>query len=91
MATLIETLIYLLSILGLIFTSISFIEIYNYRNSTDYNLFNKKNKKISRIQVTISMENVCEKEENKIIDTLLRGEYTNLQEVVDCVTIEKKN
>lgn len=91
MVTLIETFIYLLAIMGLIFTSISFIEMCNYKNYNCYKIFNKNREKDKRIEVVINMENIDEEEENDILDKLLNGEYNNLEEVVDCVRVEKDN
>lgn len=91
MQSLIETLIYLLAIMGIIFTSMSFIEIFNYRNYSSYRLFSKGREKNKKIEIIINMENIDEEEENEIIDILLKGDYTDLEDVVDCVIIEKDN
>ena len=89
MGNLIETLIYLLAIMGIILTSISFFEIFNYKNYPSYRLFNKNSMKNKRVEIVINIENMKEEEEEELIDTLLNGEYTNLEDIVDCVRIEK--
>lgn len=90
MQSLIETLIYLLAIMGIIFTSVSFIEIFNYRNYSTYRIFSKNGMKNKRVEIVINIENMDEEEEDDIIEMLLKGEYTNLEDVVDSVRIEKE-
>lgn len=91
MASLIETLIYLLAIMGIIFTSITFIEIFNYSNYSSYNLFCKKTKDDEkRVEVLVNMKNLTEEEEDELLDILLTGDYTDLEKVVDTVRVDKQ-
>lgn len=91
MASLIETLIYLLAIMGIIFTSITFIEIFNYSNYSSYNLFCKKTKDDEkRVEIIVNMKNLTEEEEDELLDILLTGDYTDLEKVVDTVRVNKQ-
>lgn len=91
MSSLIETLIYLLAIMGIIFTSITFIEIFNYSNYSSYNLFCKKNKDDEkRVEILVNMKNLTEEEEDELLDILLTGDYTDLEKVVDAVRVDKQ-
>lgn len=91
MASLIETLIYLLAIMGIIFTSITFIEIFNYSNYSSYNLFCKKTKDDEkRVEIIVNMKNLTEEEEYELLDILLTGDYTDLEKVVDTVRVDKQ-
>lgn len=89
MASLIETLIYLLAIMGIIFTSITFIEIFNYDNYSSYNLFCKKENNEKKVELLINMQNLTEEEEDELLDVLLKGDYTDLEKIVDTVRVEK--
>lgn len=92
MASLIETLIYLLAIMGIIFTSITFIEIFNYSNYSSYSLFSKKTKDDEkRVEILVNMKNLTEEEEDELLDILLTGDYTDLEKVVDTVRVEKQD
>lgn len=91
MASLIETLIYLLAIMGIIFTSITFIEIFNYSNYSSYNLFCKKTKDDEkRVEILVNMKNLTEEEEDELLDILLTGDYTDLEKLVDTVRVDKQ-
>ena len=91
MASLIETLIYLLAIMGIIFTSITFIEIFNYCNYSSYNLFCKRTKvDEKRVEILVNMKNLTEEEEDELLDILLTGDYTDLEKVVDTVRVDKQ-
>lgn len=89
MAGLIETLIYLLAIMGIIFTSITFIEIFNYNNYSSYKLFCKKENNEKKVEIIINMHNLTEDEEDELLDILLEGNYTDLEKIVDTVRVEK--
>lgn len=91
MSSLIETLIYLLAIMGIIFTSITFIEIFNYSNYFSYNLFCKRTKDDEkRVEILVNMKNLTEEEEDELLDILLTGDYTDLEKVVDVVRVDKQ-
>ena len=86
----VETLVYLLGIMGIIFTSIMFIEICNMKNYSTYKLFSNNPLKKKRAEITINFENFEEEEEEEIIDILLKGEYSDLEKVVDTVKIVRE-
>ena len=86
----IETLIYLLAIMGIIFTSMSFFEVFSNRYTQNYKIFSKNNMKNKKVEVIINLKNIDEKEEEEIVDVLINGEYNNLEDVVDAVKVQKE-
>ena len=91
MEYLIETLIYLLAILGIIFTSISFYEMFDlnkYINNT-YRIYSKDECGNKKVEVVIKMYGVDELEEEKIVKIL--KEDNNLKDVSNKIIIEKED
>ena len=86
----IETLIYLLAIMGIIFTSMSFFEVFSNRYTQNYKIFSKNNMKNKKVEVIINLKNIDEEEEEEIVDVLINGEYNNLEDVVDAVRVQKE-
>lgn len=88
MQTLIETIIYLLAVLGIILVSTSFYEMLRYSNilKSTYSLFSRQNKKV---EVTVKLFNVEEDEKKEIIDKIENGKYDNIKEVADSVNVEE--
>ncbi len=86
----IETLIYLLAIMGIIFTSMSFFEVFSNRYTQNYKIFSKNNMKNKKVEVIINLKNIDEEEEEEIVDVLINGEYNNLEDVVDAVKVQKE-
>ena len=94
MEYLIETLIYLLAILGIIFTSISFYEMFDlkkYINNT-YRIFSKNSiDKTKNVEVIIKLKGLDEIEEKELIDNINNNKSINLKEVSDNIIIEKED
>lgn len=94
MEYLIETLIYLLAILGIIFTAISFYEMFDlkkYINNT-YRIFSKNNiNKNKNIEIVIKLKGFDEIEEKELIDNINNNENINLKEISDNIIIEKED
>lgn len=93
MGYLIETLIYLLAIFGIIFTSISFYEMFDlkkYINNT-YRIFSKSSTNIDKkIEVIIKIKGLSELEEDKLIECISDNNGVNLKEISDNIIIEKE-
>lgn len=93
MEYLIETLIYLLAILGIIFTSISFYEMFDlkkYINNT-YRIFTKSNiNEDKNVEVIIKIKGLDESEEDKLIKCIKDNETINLKEISNKIIIEKE-
>lgn len=93
MGYLIETLIYLLAIFGIIFTSISFYEMFDlkkYINNT-YRIFSKSSTNIDKkIEVIIKIKGLSELEEDKLIECISDNKGVNLKEISDNIIIEKE-
>lgn len=94
MEYLIETLIYLLAILGIIFTSISFYEMFDlkkYINNT-YRIFSKNSiDKSKNVEVIIKLKGFDEIEEKELIDHIYNSESINLKEISDNIIIETED
>lgn len=92
MGYLIETLIYLLAIFGIIFTSISFYEMFDlkrYINNT-YRIFSKNSiNKDKDVEVIIKIKGLDEEEESKLIENI--NNNINLKEIADNIIIEKQD
>lgn len=93
MECLIETLIYLLAILGIIFTSISFYEMFDlkkYINNT-YRIFSKNNfNKDKDVEVVIRIKGLNDLEEKKLINHIKSNKTINLKEISNKIIIEKQ-
>ena len=93
MEYLIETLIYLLAILGIIFTSISFYEMFDlkkYINNT-YRIFSKNNfNKDKDVEVVIRIKGLNDLEEKKLINHIKSNKTINLKEISNKIIIEKQ-
>lgn len=91
MHSLLETLIYLFAIMGIIFTTVSFFEIFNYKNicQNSYRIFTKNSMKDKRVEIVINIENLNQEEEEKLLDIMLTGDYTNIKDIADSVKIER--
>ena len=91
MEYIIETLIYLLAILGIIFTSISFYEMFDlnrYINNT-YRIFSKNADENKKVEVIIKIYGFEESEEEDIVKKVKENE--SLKEVADKIIIEKED
>ena len=91
MSCLAETLIYLLAVLGIIFTSMTFFEMFFYNgiNNKSYRIFTKNKVGKKKIEVIIKLNNVSDKTEENITKLIKNNELINLREISDVITIEK--
>lgn len=91
MSCLAETLIYLLAVLGIIFTSMTFFEMffYNGTNNKSYRIFSKNKVGKEKIEVIIKLDNVSDKTEENITKLIKNNELINLREISDVIAIEK--
>lgn len=88
----IETMIYLLAILGLILTSISFCEMFNkekYENNI-HRIYKSNKNKDGKVIVTIKLDNISEEIEDKILDKIKNENSFEILEYVDDIYIEIK-
>ena len=91
MEYIIETLIYLLAILGIIFTSISFYEMFDlnrYINNT-YRIFSKDDDENNKIEIIVKISGLNELEEENLVKKI-KGD-NNLKELANKIIIEKEN
>ncbi len=88
----IETMIYLLAIVGLLLTTISFCEMFNmekYENNI-YRIYTSKKNKDGKVEVTIQLDNISEDIENKILEKIKSEDSLDILEYVDNIYIETK-
>lgn len=88
MENLAQVLIYIIAIMGIIFTTLSFSEIYNYRRIS-YSIFKKKSGPSKNVEIVVKLDGLSKEEEDKILDKLINGKYSNIEEIADSVNIEK--
>lgn len=87
----IQTIIYLLAVLGIIFTTMSFFEAYIYKNISDntYKFSRKNYMKNKHVEIIININGFNEKDEIDIIDKIKNGKYENIEDIVDVFKIIK--
>jgi hypothetical protein len=90
MEYLIEVLIYLFAIFGIIFTSISFYEMYDFNKYIDhsYRIFSKRSKNKKNVEIIVRIQGYDEISENKLIEDL-KKDNVNLKEISNSIVIEK--
>lgn len=104
MQCLLDSIIYLLAILGIIFTTITFFEMFIQKRiiNNSYRIFSKniennnKEKDINninynnkKIDVVIHIENLDKKEEKDLVRSILENENINLKNIATTITIQK--
>lgn len=93
MEYLIEILIYLMAIFGIIFTSISFYEMFDlkkYINNT-YRIFTKNDiDEDKNVEILIKIKGLDEFEEDKLIEYIKNNEKINIKEISNKIIIEKE-
>lgn len=88
----IETMIYLLAIVGLLLTTISFCEMFNrekYENNI-HRIYTSNKNKDGKVEVTIQLDNISEDIENKILEKIKSEDSLDILEYVDNIYIETK-
>ena len=88
-----DSIIYLLAIMGIIFTTITFLEVFVQKNviNNRYQIFSKNYNKNSnkKIEVVIHIENLNEIEEEKLIKEIKEKNENNLKEIATSILIQK--
>ena len=89
MQYLIETLIYLLAILGIIFTCISFYEMFDINKyiTNTYRIYSRKNKGEKRVKVIVKIKGFDEIEEDELKNKI--NNDNKLKEISNDIIIEK--
>ena len=93
MQNLIEVIIYLFAVMGLIFTSLTFFEVYNCKDGkeSEFILCNKKSIKDKSVQIVIEIRNLTKFEENAILEKIEKGEYENIKDIADGIEVIRYN
>lgn len=91
MQSLVETLIYLLAVMGIIFTTMTLFEMFTYNKiiNKSYRIFNRKSKEPSRIEVVFRVKNMEEEEEKELEKEIKEKDEIKLKEIANTIIIEK--
>lgn len=92
MNTFVETLIYLFAIMGIILTTMSFFDMFNYKDlaNNSYKLFGKNSMKPKRVDIVITIQGYNEEESEQLVDKILDGNYDRIEDIVSTVDVIKK-
>lgn len=84
----VETIIYLVAIMGIIFSTMSIFEICLYKKpcKNTYKLYKLKNDK-KRISMMLKFENIEKEEKEEILNKIKNGEYDNIEDIIDDIHI----
>jgi len=88
----VETIIYLLAILGIIFTSISFYEMFDLRKyiNNTYRIYSKNSDDIERnVEIIVKIEGLNDIEEKDLVD-ILNSDNVNIKQISNSITIERE-
>lgn len=91
MQILLDSIIYLLAILGIILTSITFFEMFTQKRiiNNSYRIFTVNNENNKNMEVIVYIENLDENEEKILIDDIKKNKCIKLDETITSVIIQK--
>lgn len=91
MQILLDSIIYLLAVMGIIFTTISFFEAFVQKRiiNNSYRIFINNNENNKNIEVIICIKNLDEEEENELIEKIIKSKNINIEEIANSVIIQK--
>ncbi len=91
MQILLDSIIYLLAVMGIIFTTISFFEVFVQKRiiNNSYRIFINNNENNKNIEVIICIKNLDEEEENELIEKIIKSKNINIEEIANSVIIQK--
>lgn len=91
MQILLDSIIYLLAVMGIIFTTISFFEVFVQKRiiNNSYRIFINNNENNKNIEVIICIKNLDEEEENELIEKIVKSKNINIEEIANSVIIQK--
>lgn len=87
MQCLIDSLVYLVATLGIIFTTMSFYDMFFYGKRT-YRIYSKVANEDKNVEVVIKLRNLNDKEEEDIVKMIRESESVNLKEIANCIIIQ---
>lgn len=93
MQYLLECIIYLLAIMGIIFTTMTFFEMFIQKKSINnsYRIFNKNNENNNKkkIEIIVHIENLNEVEEKELVKKIVGEKTVNLKEIATSILVQK--
>lgn len=83
--------IYLLAILGIIFTTITFFEMILQKKtiSYGYRIFKGNNENNKKVDIVIHIQNLNKKEEDLLVEKILKKQDMNIKEIATSISIQK--
>ena len=87
MQCLIDSLVYLVATLGIIFTTMSFYDMFFYGKRT-YRIYSKVVNEDKNVEVVIKLRNLNDQEEEDIVKMIRESESVNLKEIANCILIQ---
>lgn len=85
----VDILIYILASTGLVFTIVSIVQMYSYRNSDKFNIDNLNEQ--GNIKIIIKITNLEKEKIDDILEKIKTGNYDNIYEIADEVKINRYN
>ncbi len=87
MQCLIDSLVYLVATLGIIFTTMSFYDMFFYGKRT-YRIYSKTSNEDKSVEIIIKLKKVNEKEEEEIVKMIQESECVNLKKMANYIIIQ---
>ena len=89
MQSFIDILIYFIAITGIIITTVSLFDKYTYSDDLIYSkkIYMKSYAEDKYIELIVNTKNLSNKEINNLLKVIKKGEYTNLDDVVDSIKV----
>lgn len=87
-----DSMIYLLAILGIILTTITFLEMLIQKRTiqNSYRIFQKNNENNKNIEVVIHIENLSEEEEKNLVKKINENQEIKIREIANSIVIQKE-
>lgn len=87
-----DSMIYLLAILGIILTTITFLEMLIQKRTiqNSYRIFHKNNENNKNIEVVIHIENLSEEEEKNLVKKINENQEIKIREIANSIVIQKE-
>ncbi len=90
MQCLINSMIYLVAIMGIIFTTLTLFEMFaQEKKQSTYRIYNKCGEFDGKVEVIVKLKCVEEEEEKKIVKMIKGNEKIDLKDIASCIIIEK--
>lgn len=85
----IETIIYLLAIMGIIICSMSIFDICMYKTicKSSHKIYTSSKSGGKKVEIVIKFENINQSEKEEIINKVKNGDFKDIEEIVNTISI----